>query len=56
MANIKSIPPQQEGRIIARVSALTILGNILLTVFKLFAGIAGHSGPWSPTPSTPCPT
>ena len=44
MANIKSIPPQQEGRIIARVSALTILGNILLTVFKLFAGIAGHSG------------
>ena len=44
MANIKSIPPQQEGRIIARVSALTILGNILLTVFKLFAGIMGHSG------------
>lgn len=28
----------------ARVSLVTILGNVLLTVFKMFAGIAGSSG------------
>ena len=44
MANIKSVSPQQEDRIIARVSLLTVLGNVLLTIFKLFAGIVGHSG------------
>lgn len=29
---------------IARVSTVTILGNVLLSAVKLFAGIAGHSG------------
>ncbi len=34
----------RENAIIGRVSAVSIGGNVLLTVFKLFAGIVGHSG------------
>lgn len=34
----------ETNKIIARVSLVTIAGNVLLTVFKLFAGIAGSSG------------
>ena len=33
-----------ENKIINRVSFVTLLGNILLTVFKFFAGVAGTSG------------
>lgn len=32
-----------EQKIINRISAVGIFGNILLTAFKLFAGISGHS-------------
>lgn len=32
-----------EPAIIRQVSLVSIIGNIVLTVFKLFAGIAGHS-------------
>lgn len=35
---------KEETIIIRRLSLVGILGNILLTVFKLFAGIAGKSG------------
>lgn len=34
----------EEKKIINRVSFVTILGNILLTVFKFFAGVTGTSG------------
>lgn len=33
-----------ENRIIKRLSLISILGNILLSAFKLFAGITGYSG------------
>ena len=33
-----------EKKIIDRISLVGIVGNILLTAFKLFAGIAGSSG------------
>ena len=33
-----------KTKIINRISLVGIMGNILLTGFKLFAGIAGHSG------------
>ncbi|MBR5376390.1 MAG: cation transporter, partial [Lachnospiraceae bacterium] len=34
----------EEKRIIKKLSAVGILGNILLAGFKLFSGIIGHSG------------
>lgn len=34
----------QTNTIIKRVSVVTVLGNVILTVFKLFAGVAGRSG------------
>lgn len=34
----------ETNKIINRVSLVTILGNVLLTAFKFFAGIAGTSG------------
>ena len=34
----------EEKKIIRRVSVVTILGNVVLTFFKLFAGIFGYSG------------
>ena len=33
-----------ENNIVNRISLIGIVGNIILTAFKLFAGIAGHSG------------
>lgn len=33
-----------ESQIVGRISTVGILGNVLLTAFKLFAGIIGHSG------------
>lgn len=35
---------EQTGELAMRVSAVTILGNVLLTGFKLAAGVAAHSG------------
>ncbi|HAJ74254.1 MAG TPA: cation transporter [Lachnospiraceae bacterium] len=40
----KKLPPQEQEKIINRVSAVGIGGNILLSAFKLFAGIFGRSG------------
>ena len=34
----------EENRIIKRVSLVTIFGNVLLTVFKMFTGVYGNSG------------
>lgn len=34
----------QTNAMIKRVSVVTVLGNVILTVFKLFAGVAGRSG------------
>ena len=34
----------EENRIIKRVSLVTVFGNIVLTVFKMFAGVYGNSG------------
>ncbi|MDO5399648.1 MAG: cation diffusion facilitator family transporter [Eubacteriales bacterium] len=36
--------PLDENRIIRQVSSVGIFGNIILTAFKLFAGIYGNSG------------
>lgn len=36
--------PKNEKKIIRRLSTVGIFGNILLSGFKLFAGIFGHSG------------
>lgn len=33
-----------EKKIVARLTAVCVAGNILLVAFKLYAGIAGHSG------------
>ena len=44
MTNLNHVPSEQEDRMIARVSTVTILGNVLLSAVKHFAGIAGHSG------------
>lgn len=44
MTNGTSISSEQENRIITRVSTLAIVGNLLLSAFKLFAGIVGRSG------------
>ena len=37
------LPEQQAAKATARMAAVGILGNIFLAVFKLFAGIIGHS-------------
>lgn len=34
----------KEDAMLKRVSVVTVLGNVILTVFKLFAGVAGRSG------------
>ena len=36
--------PEEERRLVDQVSAVGIGGNIILTAFKLFAGIVGRSG------------
>lgn len=38
------LSPQQQEALIRRCSLVGILGNILLSAFKLLAGILGHSG------------
>ena len=42
--NDKSDQKINEGKIVNRVSVMGIAGNIMLSVFKLVAGILGHSG------------
>lgn len=42
--NEKSDQKINEGKIVNRVSVMGIAGNIMLSVFKLVAGILGHSG------------
>ena len=44
MTSVSSISPEKEKRIAAQVSSVGIIGNVLLSVFKLIAGIIGHSG------------
>ena len=39
-----AVTPEQEKRIAARISAVGVFGNVILSLFKLFAGIIGHSG------------
>lgn len=39
-----ALPPINENAVIRKLSLVSIIGNILLSGFKLFAGIAGHSG------------
>ena len=38
------IDHETQNRIVRKISAVGIAGNILLSLFKLIAGIAGHSG------------
>ena len=33
-----------DKSLIERVSAVGIMGNVILVAFKLFAGLVGHSG------------
>lgn len=40
----QNIEDNRDTAIIARLAAVGIGGNVLLTAFKLFAGFAGHSG------------
>lgn len=40
----KSNSPLDEAAVIRRLSAVSIIGNAVLSLFKLFAGIFGHSG------------
>lgn len=40
----KELTPQKEDAIVKQISFVGIFGNIVLSVFKLFAGIFGHSG------------
>ena len=44
MTSVSSISPEKKKQIAAKVSSVGIVGNILLSVFKLIAGIIGHSG------------
>lgn len=44
MDNIENTSAKTAETVIARLAAVGIGGNILLTAFKLFAGFAGHSG------------
>ena len=44
MTSVSSISPEKEKQIAAKVSSVGIVGNVLLSVFKLIAGIIGHSG------------
>ena len=43
MTSVKNYTPEQEERMIAKVSFVTVLGNVLLSAAKLAAGILGHS-------------
>lgn len=38
------VDPLNESEIIKKLSLVSIIGNVVLTVFKMFAGVAGHSG------------
>lgn len=42
--NAETVSPTEKRKIIGKVSGVSIWGNIILSVFKLLAGIFGHSG------------
>lgn len=42
--NNQAVTQEKENSIIRKLSTVGILGNIVLTIFKFFAGIAGKSG------------
>lgn len=44
MTTNKEQKPINESAIVKNLSLVSIIGNIILSGFKLFAGIAGHSG------------
>lgn len=44
MVGLTCIDPLNESEIVRKLSVVSIVGNILLTVFKMFAGVTGHSG------------
>lgn len=44
MTTNKKRKPINESAIVRNLSLVSIIGNIILSGFKLFAGIAGHSG------------
>lgn len=39
-----TLSPAAERSMVNRVSFVGIVGNIVLSAFKLFAGVVGHSG------------
>jgi hypothetical protein len=48
--------PREHERVAVNVSAVTIVINVALSLFKFAAGILARPGPWCPTPSTRPPT
>lgn len=44
MTNSKQTSAEKEKQMVNRVSLVTIAGNVILSVFKLIAGIVGNSG------------
>ena len=42
--NEASTPEEQNRKTAMRVSAVSIAWNVILSLFKLIAGIVGHSG------------
>ena len=41
---LSCVDPLNESEIVKKLSLVSIIGNVVLTVFKMFAGVAGHSG------------
>lgn len=44
MENTSADINKEENAVVRKLTIVSILGNIVLTVFKMFAGIVGHSG------------
>lgn len=44
MENMKTVTANEFQRVVNKVSVITIIGNMVLSVFKLIAGIVAHSG------------
>lgn len=44
MVGLTCVDPLNESEIVRKLSVVSIVGNVLLTVFKMFAGVTGHSG------------
>ncbi len=44
MQNTSSEINKNESTVVRKLTIVSILGNIVLTIFKMFAGITGHSG------------